>query len=160
MTIYARIAGTGSYVPEKVLTNADMEKMVDTTDQWITERTGIKERHIVAHHETASSMAEAAARRALEMANVDAASIELIIVATCTPDRLFPSAACALQQRLGITNHCPAFDIGAACSGFSYALATANNFIKTGSVKRALVIGTEVMSRIVNWEDRATCVLF
>jgi len=156
---YSRIAGTGGYLPEKVLTNADLEKMVDTTDQWITDRTGIKERHIAAADETACDMAEAAARRAIDSAGVDAQDIDLIIVATTTPDRVFPSTACLLQQRLDI-HGCPAFDVQAVCTGFIYALAIADKFICSGAAQRALVVGSEALSRIVDWTDRDTCVLF
>jgi len=156
---YSRIAGTGGYLPEKVLTNADLEKMVDTTDQWITDRTGIKERHIAAADETACDMAEAAARRAIGSAGVEACDIDLIIVATTTPDRIFPSTACLLQQRLDI-HGCAAFDVQAVCTGFIYALAIADKFICSGAATRALVVGSEALSRIVDWTDRGTCVLF
>ena len=127
--IYSRIIGTGSYLPERLMTNADFEKLIDTTDQWIVERTGIKVRHIAAENELTSDLAVAAARRALEAANVVPANIDLVIVGTTTPDRVFPSTACIVQAKLGIANACPAFDVQAVCSGFVYALATANNFI-------------------------------
>jgi len=156
---YSRIIGTGSYLPERVLTNLDLERMVDTTDQWITERTGIKERHIAAEGETTCALAEQAARRAMEAADVGPKDIDLIIVATTTPDRVFPSTACLLQQRLDI-HGCAAFDIQAVCTGFVYALGVADNFIRAGSASRALVIGAETLSRIVDWSDRGTCVLF
>jgi 3-oxoacyl-[acyl-carrier-protein] synthase-3 len=156
---YARIIGTGSYLPEKVLTNKDMESMVDTTDEWIQERTGIEQRHIAADGETTVDLAEQASRRAIEAAGLKPDDIDLIVFATSTPDKIFPSSACILQARLDI-HGCPAFDIQAVCSGFVYALSVADKFIKTGSSKRALVIGAEVFSRIVNWEDRGTCVLF
>ncbi|WP_148862869.1 beta-ketoacyl-ACP synthase III [Marinobacter fonticola] len=156
---YARIIGTGSYLPQKVLTNKDMEKIVDTTDQWIRERTGIEQRHIAAADETAVDLAEQASLRAIEAAGVNPQDIDLIVFATSTPDKIFPSCACILQARLGIQG-CPAFDIQAVCSGFVYALSTADKFIKTGASKKALVIGSEVFSRIVNWDDRGTCVLF
>ncbi|EMP56785.1 3-oxoacyl-ACP synthase [Marinobacter santoriniensis NKSG1] len=156
---YARIIGTGSYLPEKVLTNKDMESMVDTTDEWIRERTGIEQRHIAADGETTVDLAEQASRRAIEAAGLKPDDIDLIVFATSTPDKIFPSSACILQARLDI-HGCPAFDIQAVCSGFVYALSVADKFIKTGSSKRALVIGAEVFSRIVNWEDRGTCVLF
>lgn len=133
--------------------------MVDTSDQWITERTGIRKRHIAAPDETTGDLAEFAARAALDAANIAADSIDLIILATTTPDRVFPSTACLLQQRLGIQG-CPAFDVQAVCTGFIYALAIADKFIATGSAKRALVIGAETLSRIVDWSDRATCVVF
>lgn len=156
---FARIAGTGSYLPENIVTNQDLEKMVDTTDQWIRERTGIERRHIAVEGQTTVDLAEPAARRAIEAAGLDPKDIDLIIFATSTPDKIFPSSACILQARLGIRG-CPAFDIQAVCSGFVYALATADKFIKTGSSKKALVIGAEVFSHIINWEDRGTCVLF
>ena len=150
---------TGSYQKEKVLTNHDLEKIVDTTDQWIIERTGIKQRHIAADNQTACDLAEFAARKAIEAANIDPQSIDLIIVATTTPDKVFPSTACLLQQRLDI-HGCPAFDVQAVCTGFIYALDIADKYIKTGASKRALVIGSETLSRIVDWTDRSTCVLF
>ena len=150
---------TGSYLPDKILTNHDLEDIVDTTDQWITERTGIKQRHIVADDQSTCDLAEFAARNALEAADIDPQSIDLIIVATTTPDRVFPSTACLLQQRLDI-HGCPAFDVQAVCTGFVYALDIADKYIKTGAAKRALVIGAETLSRIVDWTDRTTCVLF
>ena len=156
---YSRIIGTGSYLPEKVLTNKDLEKMVDTTDQWIRERTGIKQRHIAAEGETTCDLAEVASRRALEAAGKSVEDIDLIVLATTTPDQVFPSTACLLQSRLG--NHgAPAFDVQAVCTGFIYAMGVADNFIKAGSAKCALVVGAETFSRIINWEDRGTCVLF
>ena len=156
---YSRIIGTGGYLPEKVLTNSDLEKIVDTSDQWITERTGIKERHIAAEGQTTSDLAERAARKAIEMAAIDKDDIDLIIVATTTPDRVFPSTACLLQQRLDI-HGCPAFDIQAVCTGFVYALGVADKFIRTGAARNALVVGAETITRIVDWSDRTTCVLF
>lgn len=156
---FARIAGTGSYLPENIVTNQDLEKMVDTTDQWIRERTGIERRHIAVEGQTTVDLAEPAARRAIEAAGLEPGDIDLIVFATSTPDKIFPSSACILQARLGIRG-CPAFDIQAVCSGFVYALATAEKFVKTGSSKKALVIGAEVFSRIINWDDRGTCVLF
>jgi len=156
---YSRIAGTGSYLPEKILTNADLEKIVDTSDEWIVTRTGIKQRHIAAEGENTVDLAEQAARRAMEAANVTAADLDLIIVATTTPDQVFPSTACLLQGRLD--NHgATAFDVQAVCTGFVYALGVADKFIKSGTHKTALVIGAETMSRIVDWNDRTTCVLF
>lgn len=156
---YAKIAGTGGYLPEKILSNADLEKMVETTDQWILERTGISQRHIMADDETTSGMAEKAARKALEAANLSPQDIELIIVGTTTPDRMFPSTACILQQRLG-SGTCPALDISAACAGFIYGLSIADQYIKSGTIKNALVVGAEAMSRLVDWTDRTTCILF
>jgi len=156
---YARIVGTGGYLPKKVMTNHDLEKMVDTTDQWIRERTGIAQRHIAADDETTVDLAEHASRRAIEAAGIEPSEIDLIIFATSTPDKIFPSSACILQARLDI-HGCPAFDIQAVCTGFIYALAVADKFIKTGSARKALVVGAETFSRILNWQDRATCVLF
>ncbi len=156
---YTRIIGTGSYLPARVMTNADLEKMVDTTDEWIVARTGIRERHIAADGETTCDLAEQAARRAIKAAGIDVDSIDLIIIATTTPDRVFPSTACLLQERLGL-HGCPAFDIQAVCTGFVYALSIADKFIRTGASQRALVIGAETLSRIIDWSDRGTCVLF
>jgi len=156
---YSRIAGTGGYLPEKVLTNHDLEKMVDTSDQWITERTGIKKRHIAAEGETTCDLAEKASRDALDAAGITSDDIDLIVVATTTPDRVFPSTACLLQQRLGV-HGCAAFDVQAVCTGFVYALGVADKFIRSGSHKCALVVGAETLSRIVDWTDRSTCVLF
>ena len=155
----SRIAGTGSYLPEKILTNADLEHMVDTTDEWIFSRTGIRERHIVADNEFTSDLALQAAYKAIESAGIKAEDIDLIIVATTTPDKIFPSTACILQRKLGIAG-CPAFDVQADCSGFVYALATADNFIKAGAAKCALVIGAESFSRITDWTDRGNCILW
>jgi 3-oxoacyl-[acyl-carrier-protein] synthase-3 len=157
--IYARIAGTGSCLPEKVVTNADLEKLVDTSDEWIASRTGIRQRHIAAEGQTTCDLAEGAARAAMEAAGVTAKDIDLIILGTTTPDIIFPSSACLLQHRLG-ANGCGAFDVNAACSGFIYALSIAHNFIRAGSVKTALVVGAETLSRMVDWTDRSTCVLF
>lgn len=157
--IYSRIRGTGSYLPAKVLTNADLVKMVDTTEEWIVERTGIRERHIAADNETTCDLAEQAARRAIEAAGINNRDIDLIIVATTTPDRIFPSTACLLQDRLDI-HGCAAFDVQAVCTGFVYALGIADKFVRSGSSKNALVVGAETLSRIVDWNDRGTCVLF
>jgi len=157
--MYSRIMATGGYLPEKILTNADLEKIVDTTDQWITERTGVKQRHIALDDQTCCDLAEQAARNAIETADIDPQSIDLIIVATTTPDRVFPSTACLLQQRLDI-HGCPAFDVQAVCTGFIYALDIADKYIKTGAAKRALVVGAETLSRILDWSDRSTCVIF
>ena len=156
---HSRIAGTGSYLPERILTNAELERTIDTTDEWIFTRTGIRERHIVAEGQYTSDMALEAAKKAIEAANIDIQTIDLIVLATTTPDRTFPSTACLLQQKLGIIN-CPAFDLQAVCSGFVYALATADNFIKAGAAKCALVIGADAMSRITDWTDRSNCILW
>ena len=156
---YARIIGTGGYLPENVMTNHDLEKLVDTSDQWIRERTGIEQRHIAGDNETTVDLAEVASRRAIEAAGIDASEIDLIVFATSTPDKIFPSSACILQGRLDI-HGCPAFDIQAVCTGFIYALSVAEKFISTGSARTALVVGAEVFSRILNWKDRGTCVLF
>ena len=156
---YARITGTGGHLPERVLTNHDLERMVETSDQWIRERTGIRERRIAAPGETTSMLAERAARRAMEAAGVGPGDIDLIVLATTTPDQVFPSTACLLQRRLGI-HGCPAFDVQAVCTGFIYALAVADKFIRTGDARCALVVGAETLSRIVDWSDRSTCVLF
>ena len=158
--MFSRIAGTGSYLPEKTLTNYDLAEMVETSHEWIVGRTGIEKRHIAKEQETTCDLAEKAARLAMEMAGKTAADIDLIIVATTTPDLVFPSTACLLQSRLGITNGSPAFDVQAVCTGFVYALGIADKFIKSGSHKCALVIGAETLSRIVDWTDRNTCVLF
>ena len=155
---YARISGTGSVLPDKILTNADLEKMVDTSDEWITERTGIKKRHIV-EGETTCDIAEVAARRAIDAAGIKPQEIDLIVVATTTPDRVFPSTACLLQDRLDI-HGCPAFDVQAVCTGFVYALGVADMFITTGKARHALVVGAETLSKITDWTDRTTCVLF
>jgi len=155
----ARITGTGSAVPDKVLTNLDLEKMVDTTDEWITTRTGIKERRIAAEGEYTSTFATRAAEKALEMAGVKAEELDLIIVATITADFPFPATACLVQNNIKAVN-AAAFDVSAACSGFIYGLSMADKFIRTGSAKKVLVIGAEVLSRIVDWTDRNTCLLF
>jgi 3-oxoacyl-[acyl-carrier-protein] synthase-3 len=157
--IYSRIIGTGSYLPAKILTNADLAGTVDTSDEWILQRTGIRERHIAADNENASDLALQASRRALEMAGIAADQLDLIIVATTTPDMVFPSTACILQSKLGVKNM-PAFDVQAVCSGFVYALNTADLYIKSGQYKHILVVGAEVYSRILDWSDRGTCVLF
>lgn len=155
---YARITGTGGYLPDNVMTNHDIENLVETSDEWIRERTGIEQRHI-SKAETTVDLAEIASRLAIESAGIKAADIDLIVLATSTPDKIFPSSACILQARLGIHN-CPAFDVQAVCSGFIYALTIAEKFIKSGSSRKALVVGSEVLSRILDWEDRTTCVLF
>jgi len=159
MAMYSKIAGTGSYLPEKILTNIELESIVDTSDEWIQTRTGIAQRHIAADDQMASDLALAASSRALDAANLKAQDIDLIILATTTPDMIFPSTACILQEKLGITDG-PAFDVQAVCSGFIYALATADMFVSSGKSKNALVVGTEIYSRIIDWKDRSTCVLF
>ncbi|HET6600151.1 MAG TPA: beta-ketoacyl-ACP synthase III, partial [Burkholderiaceae bacterium] len=161
---YSRITGTGSYLPPERLTNDDLAARlardgIETSDQWIVERTGIRARHFAAPDVACSDLAVEAARRALEAADVDAANIDLIVVATSTPDMVFPSAACMVQQKLGVQG-CPAFDVQAVCSGFVYALTVADSLIRTGAAHRALVIGSEVFSRILDFKDRTTCVLF
>ncbi len=159
--IYARIAGTGSCLPGAAVTNDDLvARGIDTSDEWIATRTGIRSRHFAADGQSSSDLAEIAARRAIEAAGIQADEIDLIIVATSTPDYIFPSTAALLQARLGIRNESPAFDVQAVCSGFVYALSVAEKFIRSGSHKKALVVGAEVFSRILDWNDRTTCVLF
>ncbi len=155
----AKVIGSGGYLPKEVRTNEDISKLVDTSDAWIYERTGIKTRRIAGAEETASSMAEIAALQAIEMAGIEAGEIDLIIVATGTPDRVYPSTACLLQQRLEIQN-CVAFDVQAACSGSIFALSIADQYIKSGAADKVLVIGSEICSRLVDWTDRGTCILF
>ena len=157
--IYSRIAGTGSYLPERVLTNADLEAMVDTSDEWIVSRSGIRERRIAAEDQRTSDLCYIAAQRAMESAGVSAEDIDFIIVGTTTPDLVFPSTAVLLQERLGLP-HVGAMDVNAACTGFLYALSVADKWIRVGDAKRALVIGAECLSRMIDWEDRTTCVLF
>jgi 3-oxoacyl-[acyl-carrier-protein] synthase-3 len=157
--IRARIIATGSYVPDAVITNRDLEKIVDTTDEWIIERTGIRERRIAGAAQATSDLACEAAQKALKRAHLKPKDIDLVIVATCTPDMAFPSTACFLQDRLGI-KHSGAFDINAACSGFVYGLHLANSLLRTEAHKRILLVGAEVLSRVTDWNDRATCVLF
>ncbi|OGT31395.1 MAG: 3-oxoacyl-ACP synthase [Gammaproteobacteria bacterium RIFCSPHIGHO2_12_FULL_35_23] len=156
---YAKITGLGSFLPERLLTNYDLEKIIDTTNEWIVERSGIKTRHIANPQDTVVSMAEKAARQALQNASITADKLDLIIIATCSSEYLFPSSACLLQKQLKADNAF-AFDISAACSGFVYALTVAEKFIQAGSAKHVLVVGSEAMSRVINWEDRTTCVLF
>ncbi len=157
---YSKIAGTGSYLPEKILTNADLEKIVETSDEWIVERTGIKARHIAHAEENAVTMADEAGRKALEAAGLTPADLDMIIVTSTTPHMVFPSTACLLQEKWGISG-CPAFDLNAtACAGFMYGFSIADQFIRTGNAKHIMVIGSEVMSRIIDWNDRSTCVLF
>lgn len=159
MMRYSKIIGTGGYLPDEIRTNEDISQTVDTSDSWIFERTGIKSRRIAGPNETASSMAEIAAKQAINTAQINPEEIDLIIVATGTPDRIYPSTACLLQHRLGIKN-CVAFDVQAACSGAIYGLSIADQYIKAGAVKYALVVGSEICSRIVDWTDRGTCILF
>ena len=157
--MYSRIAGTGKYLPERILTNAELEGMVDTTDEWIRTRTGIERRHIAAEGEYTSDLAFHAGRQAIEDAQLTPEDIDLIVVGTTTPDLVFPNVACLVQQKLGVPP-IPAFSLEAACSGFVYALGVADQFVRGGQAKHALVIGAETMSRIVDWSDRETCVLF
>ena len=156
---YSRIVGTGSYLPQKVLTNRDLELAVDTTDEWIYTRTGIRQRHIAADDEKTSDLALKASRSALRAAGIAPGDLDLIVMATTTPDMVFPSTACLLQAKLGVRN-CPAFDVQAVCSGFVYGLATADSFMRSGQYRNALVVGAEIYSRILDWSDRSTCVLF
>ena len=157
---YSRILGTGSYLPARILTNADLEKLIDTNDQWIVDRTGIRERHIAAEGEFTSDLAVQAARAALDAAGLAVDDIDLLLVATTTPDLVFPSTACIMQSKLGMTNGKPAFDLQAVCSGFIYALSVADQFIKTGAAKHVLVVGAETLSRITDWNDRGNCILW
>lgn len=157
--IYSRIVGTGSYLPGRILTNQDLERMVNTGDEWIFTRTGIRQRHIAADNENSSDLALAASRKAIEAAGIRPQDVGLIVVATTTPDMVFPSTACILQAKLGIKG-CPAFDMQAVCSGFVYGLGAADQFMRSGQYGHALVVGAEVYSRILDWKDRATCVLF
>ena len=157
--MYSRIAGTGRYLPERILTNADLEKMVDTTDEWIRTRTGVERRHIATEEQSTSDLAFEAAKIAMKEAGVTADDIDLLICGTTSPDLLFPNMATLLQDRLGIHN-CPAFSIEAACTGFIYALTTADKFIRAGESKCALIIGAEIITKLIDWKDRTTCVLF
>jgi 3-oxoacyl-[acyl-carrier-protein] synthase-3 len=159
MTIYSKITGTGRYLPEQVLTNADLEKIVDTSDKWIQERSGIKQRHKAADGQYTSDLSYEASIKALEAAGIEASDLDLIIVGTTTPDLLFPSTACILQSKLGCLG-IGAFDVNAACSGFMFGLSVADKYIKSGTHKRILVVGAETLTRIINWEDRTTAVLF
>jgi len=157
MNKFARIIGTGSYLPPTVITNEDLSKTIDTTDEWITSRTGIKQRHRVTNESTCD-LAEIASNKALEMAGIDASDLDLIILATTTPDKIFPATATMLQHAIGAS--CPAFDLQSVCSGFVFALTTAEQFIKTGAANKVLVVGSETLSRIVDWNDRSTAILF
>ncbi len=158
---YSRIIGTGGYLPEKILTNDDLAKIVETSNEWIVERTGIKRRHIRSPDETTTSMAGIAANRAIEAAGIDRSQIQMIVFATCTPDLFFPNAASTLQRLLGITaTACPAFDVNIACSGFIYALSIADQYIRSGMVEHALVVGADSLTRLIDWSDRSTCILF
>ena len=156
---YSRIVGTGGYLPEKVLTNRDLEAKIDTTDEWIYTRTGIRQRHIAADGESTSDLALQASRKALAAAGITPADLDLIVVATTTPDMVFPSTACLLQAKLGARN-CPAFDVQAVCSGFIYGISIADHFVRSGQYRHVLVVGAEIYSRILDWNDRGTCVLF
>jgi 3-oxoacyl-[acyl-carrier-protein] synthase-3 len=158
-TYKSKVAGVGSYLPEKLLTNADLEKIVDTTDQWVTERTGIRSRHVASPEEVTSDLCYKATLKALEAANLTPKDLDFIIVATSSPDQVMPSTACVLQTKLGISG-VPGFDLAAACSGFVYAISVADQFIKTGAFKNILVIGAEIITRLVNYKDRDTCILF
>jgi 3-oxoacyl-[acyl-carrier-protein] synthase-3 len=157
--IYSKIAGTGRYLPEKILTNADLEKIVDTTDEWIRTRTGVERRHVAAEDQTTSDLCVEAAKKAMESADITTDDIDLIIVGTTSPDLIFPNIGTIIQDRLGI-HGCPAFSIEAACTGFIYALSTADKFIRAGDAKCALIIGAEIITKLIDWSDRSTCVLF
>ena len=157
--IYSKIAGTGRYLPEKILTNADLEKMVDTTDEWIRTRTGVERRHVASEDQTTSDLCVEAAKKAMESADITTDDIDLIIVGTTSPDLIFPNIGTIIQDRLGI-HGCPAFSIEAACTGFIYALSTADKFVRAGEAKCALIIGAEIITKLIDWSDRSTCVLF
>lgn len=158
---YSRIIGTGSYLPEKIITNEDLAKIVDTSDEWIIERTGIRRRHIMSSEETTISMAQIASNRAIEASGIDRSQLQMIIMATCTPDLFFPNAASSLQHLLDISNTaCPAFDVNVACSGFIYALSIADKYIRSGAIEYALIVGADSLTRLIDWSDRSTCVLF
>ncbi len=158
--IYSRIAGTGSALPKRVVTNDELAKQVDTSDEWIATRTGIRQRYVAGEGETTVSLARDAAQRAMEAAGVGPADIDMVVLGTTTPNLIFPSSACLMQAELGIDNGCPAFDVNAACSGFIYAMSVADKFIRTGDAKTVLVVGSETLTRMVDWSDRSTCVLF
>lgn len=158
--MYSKISGTGGYLPERIMSNQELAVMVDTSDEWITERTGIRQRHLAADNQTTSDLAAMAAHEAITAAGIAANDIDLIIIATTTPDLVFPSTACLVQAKLEITNGCPAFDVQAVCSGFIYAMSIADNFIRAGQARCALVIGAETLSRITDWTDRSNCILW
>lgn len=159
--IYSRILGTGSYVPDRVITNADLERLVDTTDEWIMQRVGVKERHVVGNSlDNTTTMAVEAAKKAIEAADIDPQSIQMIVVGTVTPEHFFPSTACAIQRHLNIQADIPAFDLNAACAGFIYALSIVDQYIRAGVIKTALVVGVEALTKLVDWKDRSTCILF
>lgn len=159
--IYSKIVGTGSYLPKKILTNADLEKMVDTTDEWIVQRVGVRRRHIIGESgDTTVSMAEAAARAAIDAAGLSVNDIDLILVGTTSPDRYFPSVACHIQKNLEMTNECPALDLNAACAGFIYGISIGDQYIRTGTCKNVLVVGVDTLSAVVDWTDRSSCILF
>ena len=158
--IYSKILGTGSYLPEKIVTNNDLAESVDTSHEWIVERTGIHQRHIAHEYETSLSMSEAAGKKAMEAAGISAKELDMIIIATTTPQKAFPSTACLLQERLGVGGFI-AFDFNStACAGFMYALSIADQYIRQGVIKKALIIGAELASRVIDWTDRSTCILF
>ena len=159
--MYARIQGVGSYIPEQILNNSDLEKMVDTTDEWIVRRVGVRERHIIANSpDNTTTMAVVAAKRAVEMAGIDYTAIDMIIVGTTTAEYYFPSTACLIQKHLNLHDDIPAFDLNAACAGFIYGLSIADQYIRNGSAKHVLVVGVDSLTKVVNWEDRSTCILF
>lgn len=156
---HSRIVGTGAYLPERVLTNSELERIVETNDEWIVSRTGIRERRLAAEHEATSDLSHAAAIHALDMAGIKARDLDLVVVATLTPDAQLPATACYLQQRLG-AKRAAAFDVAAACSGFIYGISVIDGMIRNGSAKRCLLVGAEILSRVLNWQDRGTCILF
>lgn len=158
--MFSRVVGTGSYLPERILTNLDLEKIVETSDQWIVERTGIRQRHVAAEGELTSDLALHASRAAIHAAGIDTQEIDLVIVATTTPDLIFPSTACILQSKLGLENGAPAFDVQAVCSGFIYGVSIADQFVRSGQAKCALVVGAETLSRITDYTDRSNCILW
>ena len=159
--MYASIQGVGSYIPEQVLSNSDLEKIIDTTDEWIVQRVGVRERHIIANgHDNTTTMAVIAAKRAIEMAGINYTAIDMIIVGTTTAEYYFPSTACLIQKHLNLRDDIPAFDLNAACAGFIYGLSIANQYIRNGSARHILVVGVDSLTKLVNWKDRSTCILF